>query len=167
MSGLAATRRCGRMSGIVAATHQNLEQLVAEGKFRMDLFYRLNVFPIQVAPLRERAGDIPCWSKVTSRNGNSNGSGSLRLSNCALASLARYFWPGNVRELFNLLERLSILFPGRWYGGPICRKNSAPTRSCLSMRPPNRRNRWARSLRPVVTRSCRWAVSICGRTCQY
>ena len=96
---------------IVAATHQNLEQLVAEGKFRMDLFYRLNVFPIQVAPLRERAGDIPLLVESYIKKREFERLGSLRLSDCALASLARYFWPGNVRELFNLLERLSILFP--------------------------------------------------------
>ncbi len=96
---------------IVAATHQNLEQLVAEDKFRMDLFYRLNVFPIQVAPLRERAGDIPLLVESYIRKRELERLGSLRLSDCALASLARYYWPGNVRELFNLLERLSILYP--------------------------------------------------------
>ncbi|MCB1767887.1 MAG: sigma-54-dependent Fis family transcriptional regulator, partial [Candidatus Competibacteraceae bacterium] len=76
---------------IVAATHQNLEQLVAEGKFRMDLFYRLNVFPIQVAPLRERAGDIPLLVESYIKKREFERLGSLRLSDCALASLARYF----------------------------------------------------------------------------
>ena len=96
---------------IVAATHQHLEQLVAEGKFRMDLFYRLNVFPIQVEPLRERTGDIPLLLASFNKKREMERLGTLKLSDGALASLAKYYWPGNVRELFNLLERLSILFP--------------------------------------------------------
>ena len=96
---------------IVAATHQHLEQLVAEGTFRMDLFYRLNVFPIRVAPLRERAGDIPLLLESFNKKREMERLGTLKLSDGALASLAKYCWPGNVRELFNLFERLSILYP--------------------------------------------------------
>lgn len=96
---------------IIAATHRNLEQLVAEGKFRMDLFYRLNVFPIEISPLRKRACDIPAlvagYVQKLEREQHSH----LSLSDSALACLSRYYWAGNVRELYNLLERLAILFP--------------------------------------------------------
>ncbi len=98
---------------IVAATHRNLEQLVAEGKFRMDLFYRLNVFPIEITPLRKRVSDIPMLAEGYINKLEREQRNSLRLSDCAMACLARYYWPGNVRELFNLLERLSILYPDK------------------------------------------------------
>ena len=96
---------------IVAATHRNLEQLVAEGKFRMDLFYRLNVFPIEISPLRERASDIPLLVEGQINRMEREQRNFLRLSDSAMACLSRYYWPGNVRELFNLLERLAILYP--------------------------------------------------------
>jgi len=98
---------------VVAATHQNLEERVAAGEFRMDLFYRLNVFPIDVPPLRERVEDIPalvrCFVALLERDNR----GSVALENDAFASLMQYSWPGNVRELSNLVERLAILFPDR------------------------------------------------------
>lgn len=96
---------------IVAATHQNLEQLVTEGKFRMDLFYRLNVFPIELPPLRDRIEDIPLLVKEFVNRMELNKQGSVKLDDSAMASLAKYYWPGNVRELSNLIERLAILFP--------------------------------------------------------
>jgi sigma-54 specific flagellar transcriptional regulator A len=96
---------------IIAATHQNLEQLVTEGKFRMDLFYRLNVFPIELPPLRERAEDIPLLIKEFVHRMERNKQGSVKLNDSAMASLTKYYWPGNVRELSNLIERLAILFP--------------------------------------------------------
>lgn len=96
---------------IIAATHQNLEQLVAEGKFRMDLFYRLNVFPIEMPPLRNRVDDIPLLIKEFVNRMELEQRGSVRFDDCALASLTKYYWPGNVRELSNLIERLAILYP--------------------------------------------------------
>ncbi len=96
---------------IVAATHQNLEQLVTEGKFRMDLFYRLNVFPIELPPLRDRIEDIPLLIKEFVNRMELNKQGSVKLDDSAMASLTKYYWPGNVRELSNLIERLAILFP--------------------------------------------------------
>lgn len=98
---------------IVAATHRNLEQLVAEGKFRMDLFYRLNVFPIEISPLRKRACDIPGLVQGYVAKLERERHSHLSLSDSALACLSRYYWPGNVRELYNLLERLAILFPSQ------------------------------------------------------
>ena len=101
---------------IVAATHQNLEQLVAEGRFRADLYYRLNVFPIEVPALRERLEDIPLLVKSLVNRMELEKRGTLRLSEAAMAGLCQYYWPGNVRELFNLIERLVILFPDKEVG---------------------------------------------------
>jgi sigma-54 specific flagellar transcriptional regulator A len=98
---------------VVAATHHNLEHRVTEGFFRLDLFYRLNVFPIEVPPLRERSDDIPLLVKYTTERLQQGGQRVAQLSDCALAALATYAWPGNVRELANLVERLNILYPGQ------------------------------------------------------
>ncbi len=96
---------------VIAATHRRLEELITEGGFREDLFYRLNVFPIEVPPPRERQSDIPLLiHEIISRIEREN-RGSVRLSKKAIAMLQQYAWPGNVRELANLIERLAILFP--------------------------------------------------------
>ncbi len=96
---------------IVAATHRNLEEMVAQGEFREDLFYRLNVFPIDMPPLRRRVEDIPSLiCAITDRLKRDNGT-NFSLTNDAVKILANYPWPGNVRELSNLIERLSILYP--------------------------------------------------------
>ncbi len=96
---------------IVAATHKNLEQAIVEGDFREDLFYRLNVFPIEMPPLRGRAEDIPLLVNELVRRIEHEKRGSVRLSPGAIYALCQYGWPGNVRELANLIERLAILFP--------------------------------------------------------
>jgi len=96
---------------IVAATNKNLEALIESGDFREDLFYRLNVFPIELAPLRERAEDLPLLvNALTGRIQQEQGL-HVRLSVDALAVLGQYSWPGNVRELANLLQRLAIQYP--------------------------------------------------------
>ncbi len=96
---------------IIAATHRDLEESIREGKFREDLFYRLNVFPIEMPPLRERVEDIPLLVNELIRRIEHEKRGSVRLSQAAVLSLCQYSWPGNVRELANLVERLAILFP--------------------------------------------------------
>jgi sigma-54 specific flagellar transcriptional regulator A len=97
---------------IIAATHRHLEDQIKENRFREDLYYRLNVFPIEVPPLRERTEDIPLLvADIITRMESSN-RGSVRLSNESLAVLMQYDWPGNVRELANLIERLAIIHPG-------------------------------------------------------
>ncbi len=96
---------------IIAATHVNLEQAIADGRFREDLFYRLNVFPIETPPLRERAEDLPLLIHDLVERLGHEGRGNIRLTNSCVDSLAQYAWPGNVRELANLIERLSILYP--------------------------------------------------------
>ena len=96
---------------IVAATHVNLEEAIARGAFREDLYYRMNVFPIEMPPLRERTEDLPLLIEELIARGEHEGRGRIRLTARCDASLARYHWPGNVRELANLMERLAILCP--------------------------------------------------------
>jgi sigma-54 specific flagellar transcriptional regulator A len=96
---------------IIAATHRNLEIAIKEGKFREDLFYRLNVFPIDMPPLRERGDDLLLLVNELISRIEGEHRPSVRLMPGALEVLTRYRWPGNVRELANLIERLSILFP--------------------------------------------------------
>ncbi len=96
---------------IIAATHRNLEQLIDENKFREDLYYRLNVFPIDMPPLRERAEDIPVLVNDLISRIETEKRGSVRLTPAAVMALTQYRWPGNVRELANLIERLAILYP--------------------------------------------------------
>lgn len=96
---------------IVAATHVNLEGAIDAGRFREDLYYRLNVFPIEMPALRERTEDLPMLiSDLTERLEHEGGVG-ISLTQSAIDSLSQYSWPGNVRELANLIERLSILYP--------------------------------------------------------
>jgi len=96
---------------IIAATHRDLEEAIIAGRFREDLFYRLNVFPVQMPPLRDRLEDLPVLIEhLVQRQGQISGR-HIRLDQEAMSCLARYRWPGNVRELSNLLERLAILYP--------------------------------------------------------
>jgi sigma-54 specific flagellar transcriptional regulator A len=96
---------------IIAATHRDLEEAISAGRFREDLFYRLNVFPVQMPPLRERLEDLPVLiDHLVKRQGQIAGR-HVKLDKEAMNCLARNRWPGNVRELSNLLERLAILFP--------------------------------------------------------
>ena len=98
---------------IVAATHKDLEAAVEAGEFREDLYYRLNVFPIEMPPLKKRASDLPeLLNELLLQHQHADGEAqSLRVSPAALQALAGYDWPGNIRELSNLVERLAILKP--------------------------------------------------------
>jgi sigma-54 specific flagellar transcriptional regulator A len=96
---------------IIAATHRNLEERIEQGEFREDLFYRLNVFPIELPALRQRPSDIPVLIEELVRRIEAEGRGSVRFSAASLSALSQYAWPGNVRELANLVERLAILCP--------------------------------------------------------
>ena len=96
---------------IIAATHRNLEDAIKTGDFREDLFYRLNVFPIEMPPLRDRVEDIPVLVNDLIHRIENEKRGSVRLTPAAIAALSHYRWPGNVRELANLIERLAILHP--------------------------------------------------------
>lgn len=94
---------------IIAATHRNLEEMIIEGSFREDLFYRLNVFPIEKPALRDRQEDIPLLLQELLSRLEVDHKATLRFTQRALDSLMKHAWPGNVRELSNLLERLLIL----------------------------------------------------------
>jgi len=95
---------------VIASTNRHLEDSVARGEFRQDLFYRLNVVPIHVPPLRERREDIPLLAKnFLQRFARQHGSPARELSPAALAALQDHRWPGNVRELQNVIERAAIL----------------------------------------------------------
>lgn len=97
---------------VIAATHRDLESRIGEGRFREDLFYRLNVFPIEVPALRERLEDLPTLAENIASQLARTGRGEVRFSTEALQALTSYAWPGNVRELTNLVERLAVLHPG-------------------------------------------------------
>lgn len=102
---------------IIAATHCNLEQMVAEGRFREDLYYRLNVIPVSIPPLRERAEDIPLLIEhFIERIGQTKKSPMLGFDAVALAALTQFPWKGNVRELENLIQHMTILFGGSQVG---------------------------------------------------
>jgi formate hydrogenlyase transcriptional activator len=98
---------------VIAATNRPLEQAVREGKFREDLFYRLDVFPIEVPPLRERREDIPflSWTFVKEFS-NSMGKPIEEIADESMSALQEYHWPGNIRELRNVIERAMILSHG-------------------------------------------------------
>jgi two-component system nitrogen regulation response regulator NtrX len=97
---------------VIAATNKDLEQEIAHGRFRQDLFYRLNVIPFFVPPLRDRTADIPILARHFLNEFSSGyGKKTRELSDGALEILLRYPWPGNVRELRNLVERLVIICP--------------------------------------------------------
>ena len=96
---------------IIAATHRDLPAAVAAREFREDLYYRLNVFPIEMPPLYKRVSDLPQLLDELLIQHVGENAGSLRVSPQALRTLAGYSWPGNIRELSNLVERLAIIKP--------------------------------------------------------
>jgi sigma-54 specific flagellar transcriptional regulator A len=98
---------------IIAATHRDLEEAIRDGRFREDLFYRLNVFPIEMPPLRERKEDLAELAANILDRCRRLGQQPVRLTGGALRILRCYDWPGNIRELANLMERLCVLYPGQ------------------------------------------------------
>jgi two-component system nitrogen regulation response regulator NtrX len=103
---------------VIAATNIPVEEAIKEGKFREDLYYRLNVIPIYIPPLRERRGDIPVlidhYMNVSIKE---NDLQSKKIDNDAISILSNHFWPGNIRELKNIIERLCILTVGETITG--------------------------------------------------
>ena len=95
---------------VIAATNRNLEEAIKAGDFREDLYYRLNVFPVYIPPLRDRLNDIPLLVDHFIRKVNKkNGTNIIRISSSALDMLMIYNWPGNIRELENTIERAAIM----------------------------------------------------------
>jgi len=97
---------------LIAATHQDLEKRIGEGNFRMDLFYRLNVFPIEIPPVRDRPDDISLLIEEFSLKMELDQLSPIEFDDSAIKALTHHPLPGNVRELENLVERLAILYPG-------------------------------------------------------
>ena len=104
---------------IVAATHRDLRQAIRGGQFREDLFYRLNVVPIRLPPLRERLEDIPVLARYFLEKAHSSGLHAKTLDNAAMERLRQHRWPGNVRELENLMRRLAALYPQETIGEEV------------------------------------------------
>ncbi|SDK51269.1 two-component system, NtrC family, nitrogen regulation response regulator NtrX [Maridesulfovibrio ferrireducens] len=102
---------------VIAATNKDLFQEIKNGNFREDLYYRLKVFPLEVAPLRDRSEDIPLLiEEFITRLNRQHGFKPLTFTNAALKVLSEYAWPGNVRELKNFVERMLIIFGGKEVG---------------------------------------------------
>lgn len=100
---------------VVCATHKDLGNLVSNSEFRDDLFFRLNVFPIQVPSLSDRLDDIPLLIDHLLKNSKSHQSNNSKtsFSKSGLAALKKYDWPGNIRELRNIIERAAVFYPGQ------------------------------------------------------
>ena len=96
---------------VIAATHRNLEEMISSGDFREDLYYRLNVFPIENPALRERAEDIGLLLKELTKRLQQHSGQGVKFTDRAIVSLQAHTWPGNIRELGNLVERMLIMFP--------------------------------------------------------
>jgi formate hydrogenlyase transcriptional activator len=110
---LGSSRTLRTNARLIAATNRDLEAMVAEQKFRSDLFFRLNVFPIQVPPLRERHGDIPLLVRHFAQQFSKRMNKTIdTISSATMDALSRYHWPGNIRELQNIIERAVITSAG-------------------------------------------------------
>jgi formate hydrogenlyase transcriptional activator len=110
---LGSSRTLRTDARLIAATNRDLEAMVAEQKFRSDLFFRLNVFPIQVPPLRERHGDIPLLVRHFAQQFSNRMNKTIdTISSATMDALSRYHWPGNIRELQNVIERAVITSTG-------------------------------------------------------
>ena len=118
---------------VVAATNVDLSKLVASRSFRSDLYYRLNVFPIQIPALRERAEDIPLLVRYfVQRFSRSLNKAVIYIPADAMDALVQYSWPGNVRELENLIERAVLLSPGKELRIPLSELKAAPASTAAS-----------------------------------
>jgi formate hydrogenlyase transcriptional activator len=127
---LGSTRTIQVDTRLVVATNRNLETMVNQRTFREDLYYRLNIFPIHVPPLRERSSDIPLLVKFfVSKYSKRMGKRIETISTETMRALSNWRWPGNVRELENVIERAVILSPGTTLNVPLGElkwRNGAP-----------------------------------------
>jgi two-component system nitrogen regulation response regulator GlnG len=121
---------------IIAATHRDLRQLIRQGLFREDLYYRLNVVPIRLPPLRERTEDIPLLARHFLTLVAAEGLPPKRLDESATARLKEYRWPGNVRELENLVRRLAALYSQELIGLDVIEAELAETTPAVTASEP-------------------------------
>ena len=126
------TRKIQRVGGkeeieldlrLVCATHQNIEKKIDDGTFRADLFYRINVFPIEIPSLSERKDDIPELVEHILKEIKQSGSKIPSFDNSSIQALKEYIWPGNIRELRNVIERAAIIFPSKAINAKNIREN--------------------------------------------
>ena len=126
------TRKIQRVGGkgeinldlrLICATHQNIEKKIEEGLFRADLFYRINVFPIEIPTLSERKDDIPELIEHILSEIETSGSKIPLFEDSAISALKEYIWPGNVRELRNVIERSTIIFSNKKINAKNIREN--------------------------------------------
>ena len=153
---------------VIAATNRNLQEAVAEGRFRSDLFYRLNVFPLRVPPLRERRGDVPQLVMFfLARFAKELGKPVESVSRSTMERLAGYDWPGNVRELQNIIERATVLATGRVLelGADLLPVSAAPVVSAAAPAGPRAGEPASGTLEAVERRhivdtleQCRWVI---------
>jgi len=137
---------------VVAATNSDLAQLVAEKKFRSDLYYRLNVFPIHVPPLRERPEDVPLLVRYFVQKFSRRQNKTVEyVSTPVMDALVNYPWPGNVRELENLIERAVLLSPGKELRVPVAELQELSPGSSFAMVPIDLSRPAARSSSPSET----------------
>ncbi|MEM7706860.1 MAG: sigma-54 dependent transcriptional regulator [Pseudomonadota bacterium] len=124
---------------VVAATHQNLHHAIQEGDFREDLYYRLNVFPVKVPALRDRAEDLRDLIEFFCENLQREGRPTPLISGEAMARLHQYPWPGNVRELSNLVDHLSVMYPDeRVFEADLPENVRGPVKKQAEETPPTR-----------------------------
>ncbi len=112
---------------IVAATNKDLRQLIAQGLFREDLYYRLNVVPLRLPPLRERSEDVADLVRHFFKRAAEEGLPEKRISTAGLEMMRRYPWPGNVRELENLVRRLAALYPQEEFHPKLSKRSCGPS----------------------------------------
>jgi len=118
---------------VVAATHRDLEAECAAGRFREDLYFRLNVLPVQVPPLRERGDDIPRLIEHFAKFHAQAENRPISFEACLARAIQAYAWPGNIRELSNLIFRLSVLYPGRRLGIDSVPRHLLPTKMAVDV----------------------------------
>ena len=132
------------MCAIVSATHQDLKEMIRHGRFREDLFYRLNVIPIRLPPLRQRLDDLPLLVEhFLEENRLKTGKNIDGITNEAMDRLSAYHWPGNVRELINALEYAFVVCKGDYVNVTHLPENIAPIKR--PQRPGNSTRRGSRT----------------------
>ena len=139
---------------VIAATHQNMEVLIDEGKFRKDLYYRLNVMPIEAVPLRERSGDIPLLIEHFSKQQARASQAPISIHPASMKLLLAYDWPGNVRELSNLVDRYTALYAQQEVDLRLVPASMVPSGLCKLMQgkePQNRTLSEAEAIADLIT----------------
>jgi formate hydrogenlyase transcriptional activator len=156
---LGSTRTTVADVRFVAATHRDLETMVGERQFRSDLFIRLNVFPIELPPLRHRPDDIPLLARYFVRRFSQRMNKTIETIPAeVMEALARYTWPGNIRELQNLIERAVVLSSGPVLRFPLRYLQSRPA-TTLEAEPVNTLAEAERGLILVALKETEWVIS--------